>query len=114
MAVKFDNCTLMHIKNVVIGPSTLDIEFKETKAFHIENMVKLHESKAEILERIGLNVDTPDEAIHDAMNRLYQVKDDNQEAKEEAIRSSSLSGFLADAANITTIVTFFLTIFASK
>jgi len=113
MIVKFDNCYMSDFKTAVVGPDSMQVEFKNTVTLRFEELVKVESSKAEILESIGLLGDTPDEAISDALKALFRLKDESTEAQEKAVLGSKLKAYISSAGSISSVLSFLLNVLKS-
>lgn len=106
MGIKIVGGVMGDFKKGIVAPSDFEIELSDVKAYSFDTLVEIYDGnqKSNLLARLGLREDTPDEAVRDALIKLYPLKDKDLPSQENAIKSSKLSEYLTTAANLSTIV----------
>lgn len=102
MGLEIDNCSFKKVKTVIRAPKSYDIKAKRSKFEKIETVFDIYVSQ-EDLRAIGLPEDTPQELIHELLERVKLEPTD--EGKVKVMSSSGLMNWLGVASNMVTIAT---------
>lgn len=106
MGFKMTGCMVQHVGTIVRAPEGYDISIDSSSLQNIGKIADIYQNNAEILEKLGIDVNTPNEVLESVVQEMRQLPHETEEQRLEIVKKSKLMGFLSNTANIATIATF--------